>query len=883
MSVFRSNKNSQSYKPEYTGIQGQTSASIIPIPIVWGMTRITGNLIWYGDFTAHKQKQKTGKGGGNQSVSYTYTASIQDGLCEGPIHGVARAWRDQSRYPSYATEPLGFTLALGTYPQAPWGYLTSQHPTEALGYPGTAHLDRANYDLGSTNTLGNLSVEVQGLRYNTAGTAGDADPALVIYDFLLDPHYSVLFPTSQLDQASLLSGPNAPTTGDAAVQTYCQALGLAFSPHLSNQEPGLSILDRWTSMLNVAVVWTGYILKLIPYGDQTITAHGVTYLPDLTIRYNLTDKDYIRQGKDADPLILTRTDLADSMNSRRIEILDRDNQYNPAIVEWKDQSLIDRYGLRPDSTFSAREVCVRSIGSIMVALMGQRKAYIRNTYKTTVSQSFSRLEPMDLITCTDPRWGTFAVRVVEISEIDGSNQLEMTFEEYPRLTSTSPGFSSQVVTNNSQNTAADPGPVNPPIIFEPRSDLSGGVAQVWAAVSGGDGTTYSKYWGGCFVWLSTDGGTTYQQIGQIDTPARQGKLTATLAAYGGANPDTTHTASVDLSMSHSDLVGVTSAEAANAVTLSYVGGELFSYQDATLTSADHYDLGTQLYRGLYGTTPASHAPGTAFARLDDNIFKFDLPKAYIGGSIELKFQSYNIWGQGLEDLSTCTVYTYVPLGTGFGSGTGGVPAIPTGLNGSGGLQANTLIWDLNSESDNVTQFKLYRGTGTSIAFGSCALVATLGGGTQTWTDTGLAPNQTYTYYLVASNLIGDSGHSAAKNLTTSAVGITIVRWQGSLEGQPMPAQELFNISCVGDEHFSAGLPLNILECRVAPTNLVQLPIYLDNAQVGYGQIAAGATTGTWSLVSALSPTAAQNVRFNSPTSVDPTLSGLSWTWNGTRS
>jgi hypothetical protein len=51
--------------------------------------------------------------------------------------------------------------------------------------------------------------------------------------------------------------------------------------------------------------------------------------------------------------------------------------------------------------------------------------------------------------------------------------------------------------------------------------------------------TADPNWGGCYVWLSTDN-VTYQQVGQIDTPARMGKLTGSLASYGGANPDTTH-------------------------------------------------------------------------------------------------------------------------------------------------------------------------------------------------------------------------------------------------------------------------------------------------------------------------------------------------------
>lgn len=58
----------------------QSSAYGLPIPLFWGQTRITGNMIWYGDFKAiaHTTKQSSGgKGGGvtTQNTTYTYTTA----------------------------------------------------------------------------------------------------------------------------------------------------------------------------------------------------------------------------------------------------------------------------------------------------------------------------------------------------------------------------------------------------------------------------------------------------------------------------------------------------------------------------------------------------------------------------------------------------------------------------------------------------------------------------------------------------------------------------------------------------------------------------------------------------------------------------------------
>ncbi|MGQ0446148.1 MAG: phage tail protein [Beijerinckiaceae bacterium] len=173
-------------------------------------------------------------------------------------------------------------------------------------------------------------------------------------------------------------------------------------------------------------------------------------------------------------------------------------------------------------------------------------------------------------------------------------------------------------------------------------------------------------WGGAFVWISTNGAT-YGQIGTVAAPARQGVLTAALAAPPGSNPDNTNTLSVSLIESGGTLAGGTALDAQNGVTLCLVDNELLSYQTAALTGTNAYNL-TTLYRGLHGTKPAAHSNGAPFARIDGAIFKYTLPSAYIGVPLFLKFQSFNIFGRSVEDLSVCTVYTYTPSGAGSPAG-----------------------------------------------------------------------------------------------------------------------------------------------------------------------------------------------------------------------
>jgi hypothetical protein len=649
-------------KPQYTGLATQTSTSNIPVAILMGKSRVAPNIVFQGDFKAHKQKQKAGKGFGGSTVSYTYSGTYQLALGWGPAIAITKVWKDQSKETDYTK--LGFSVQLGTIPQSPWGYMVTAHPSEALGYSGIIMMNVANYDLGSTNTLGQHSFEGEWHLYNTqVGGNGDADCALAIEEFLTNEIYGVPIDLSIL--SNLLSTGAATTTGDDAYQTYCRAIGFGLSPTLISQEAANNVLDRWTKITNTATVWTGYSLKLVPYADETITANGVTYLPNFPIRYTITDKDFLR-ADDEDPITFDRVDPADAYNSVIITIKNRQNEYNDLPVEWRDQGLVDQYGLRSGNSVDCPEVCEPDMAARMVALMGQRVGYVRNTYNFKLPVRYCLLEPMDVLECVDPKLGTFTVIVREITE-DEDDNLTFVAEEY-QSSITQSGITEPAPTSNDPvNTGVTASDVNTPIILQPPPSLTSNAPQIWAAVSGGNpiDTTDDPLWGGCEVWISTDGGTSYKMVGTIDAPARMGKLSAALAAYGGANPDTVHTLKVNFAMSgavFSD--SATPTDAAAGVTVGYIAAEganveeFISYETPTLNSPDVYWF-TNLYRGLNGSVAGAHAINARYARLDtEAIFKYNFPLELMGQTIYVKFVSFNIWNSGYQDISTVTPYSF---------------------------------------------------------------------------------------------------------------------------------------------------------------------------------------------------------------------------------
>ena len=657
MSWFR--QKASSSKPDFTGLQLQTSVNTLPVPIIWGQTKAAANVIWYANF--HTQTHQSGGGGGkgggggnSGSTTYTYTADLMMALCEGPIAGIGTIWKDQS---TYTLAGLGLSFFNGATPQATWGYLASVCPSQALAYQGTAFVCAASYQLGDNANIGNHNFEVVGILAGSGINGIDADPALVVNDFLTNPQYGAGFNPASINATTLFG-----SGGDASLQTYCRALGIAFSPCLTDQEQGSSVLARWLQLTNCAAVWSGGQLKFIPYGDAAMSGNGTSYVPNLTPIYNLTDLDFVDEKGDKDPVQAARVDPFSLPTIQRVECLSRANEYGAVPVEARDQSQIELYGPRVGATIQGHEICDEiNVGPVVAQTILQRQLYVRAHFTFKLSWEYCLLDPMDVVTISDANLGlsNYPVRIVSIEE-DDKGLLTVAAEELTAGVSTPvlyPNAGSSGFKPN-QGVAADP--VNAPLIWEPPPALTGGAAQVWVGASGGSNGVADPNWGGAYVWLSLDN-VTYSLVATITQPLRQGFLTAALPASSGW--DATDTLSVSLAESAGALSGTSQASAQQGATRTLVDGELLAYESATLTATNAYNL-TGLQRGLNGTIGAAHSSGAPFARLDGAVVAVDLPSNYVGQLLYLKFQSFNVFGTGVESLSNCAVYTFTPTGAG---------------------------------------------------------------------------------------------------------------------------------------------------------------------------------------------------------------------------
>lgn len=637
--LFGGNSTISNSEQALGALRVQTSAYGYAVPIVHGKTRITANLIWYGDFVAipHTTTQSSGggggKGGGGTSYSnttYTYQTGAAMALCEGPISSIGTVWASKEQTTLAA---LGLTLFSGSYPQSAWGYLSTYHPTQALSYQGTAYVANGAYQLGSSDSLPNHSFEIDsGMGFS--GSIRDANPKDSCVAFLTNANYGacpVGFPLGDLTQWS----------------NYCIANGIFISPAIQEQKSASEYLRDYAEITNSALVHSEGVLKIIPYGDAVVAGNGVTFTPAITPVYDLTDDDYLEL-----PTVRRKTP-ADAFNRVQIEFLNRANQYNPEPAEAKDQANIEQYGLLPAPVIKAHWICDGAIAQKVAQLKLQRVLYIRNEYEIKVGWKYCLLEPMDVVTITDPLGlSLFQVRVIAIEE-DESGKLDMTFEEFPFGVAQQATYSFQQAGGYNVNYNAPAPSINGHVIFEAPIELCGNALEAWVGVSSSD-----PIWGGCDVHVSSDN-VTYKRLGSIFGGARMGLTSTSLAA--GLDPDSVNTLGVDLTSSKGTLLGGTQDDADSYTTLCYVDGELISYRYATQTAANKYDL-TYLRRGAYNTKNKAHTSGKKFARLDEALLKYGYSKDQIGKVLYFKFPSFNIFGVGKESLASVTAVSYTLVG-----------------------------------------------------------------------------------------------------------------------------------------------------------------------------------------------------------------------------
>jgi hypothetical protein len=835
--------------------------------------------------------------------------------------------------------------------------------------------------LGAANVLSNYTFEMKGL-YSGASSRGDANPADIIADivtsgnsFWVNPGTSLpipvwnhglsltsfappgIFGTVDVNPAysrfagvladepnfwnPIYSG-NGSNVGLNALRNYCQAYGIFISGVLDSQQTAAQLLDTLCEIANCAAVWDGARLNFIPYCEVSQYGFGASYVAPTAAGplFTLSDKHFLGDASNP-PVTLLRTRGNQNYNSLSIQYTDRSNMYNVGNLTVADALDITTQGAMPGTTKSWNWIQDNATASAVGWAQLRRELTVnRVSYKFKLGPAWSLLTPMDLVTIVDPSLPSSPAGAgvpVRITKITEKEDFSLEIEAEPFLYGASvPATPNATLPSGSGifiNQNVDPGVVNTPIIFESIPKLSTS-PQLWFGLSGSN-----PNYGGCEIWLSTDGGNTYNVVGMQSSKNTMGVVySSTLPSQ--ADPDTVDTLNVDLTESLGTLLPFTAAQADAFQSLCYLepGGtvtvngqtltipyELVAYSAATLAAANKYALGTRLRRGVFGTPITSHAIGQKFSFLEDgNIFKLALNPNWIGTTLYFKFTAFNIYGGHEQQLSDPSVvaYTFTPTGAVGWTNTQAYsvtpsPAVYQGKaggwpSGTGG-DTNATTWTDPTKVyfPNVTAHfpqgdanYVARDSGlvvfTSTAGGQQAWVTiqdpTQGGeptGSATltayadlnqtrWNTPGYTRIGTITSVQYASGGGGGTGGGGGSSPGSNPYIITYFEGDGA---SPAGSQVLLRLVVPSDIN-SVTLPQSLTGsaggAKVAPTGSIVITIKQNGTSIGSLNIAASATTMTFTFSAAVTLNPGDILDFVMQASPDSTLAGVFWSVAGTR-
>ena len=621
--LFSRGRNTTNRADMIADFQINTASYGEVVPEILGTTRVSGNIIDYEDFTAHEHKSttRTGKGGGSKhtEITYTYTVAAAIGLCEGPIKGIGKVWRDKEVY-QYPNEKIELTLFKGDYGQTPWPYMLSKHPDKALPYSGLAYMAGV-VDLGDRGSLPQYNFEIQGKLLET-GDGVDVNPA----DYIVHVLQSV--------------GADVVIDGIDNFRAYCKAADILIStPPNQKSAKAQQVINDIAEITNSLVFWSTDRLKIVPLADKPIG----DWTPANQIQYDLTADDFIG-GSDGQLILYKRKDSSEAYNEATVEFINRANSYEKETVSFEVVADVQRNGLKPASKKTAHYLYTKARAQYYAEQLAMKRLYAKTQYTFRLDWAFCALEVGDLVTLTDKSC-QLDHQIVVITSVNeaADGQLELTAEGKPAGTYAPAKYNVHENERPFVDYNQEAPSVNDVAIFQTVGDVGGN--QIFVGVNAPSG------WGGCSVWLS-DNDQTYQRIGNISQQARMGRTKYGFAQNGNF---------CNVVINQGVLKSGTHIDAERGNTLCWVNGEALSYENVEVHPNNWFTL-QGLVRGQYGTNAINHSADERFVRVDEALFRYPYRKEDIGKTIYLKFTSMNLFGsneQGLDEVQSYQ-YTIVP-------------------------------------------------------------------------------------------------------------------------------------------------------------------------------------------------------------------------------
>lgn len=392
-----------------------------PLPVVYGRARVRGQLVFFQNRTAADIYYRDGSGIFQvlRGVAGGEAAAVAYAICEAPVSGVLTIWKDLQD--QYDQANLGYLGAVGTAIEfvtgstAPaWSFWNSSTgtvaPLSGAAMNWTAYMRCAALSLNE-GKVPKLEFLVHGRCCQPYEVPywGDAHPADVIVDLMSDPRIGLGLSASMVDVDS------------AGYRAWCTAMGFFVSRAISSQENISDLLESLMEETHATAVWSGGRLRVVPKGAFATGSYAPPMASVLIDENELIFKD----GED--PITVSRTPLADVYNCFPVTMPDAANGYESSTYELVDQGHASKYGLRRADAKSLTWITSARSALKLSSLWAQESIYIRNKYTFTVGPRWAALEPTDLVSLSEAKFGLsqVLVRIASIEDQeDGARKIE---------------------------------------------------------------------------------------------------------------------------------------------------------------------------------------------------------------------------------------------------------------------------------------------------------------------------------------------------------------------------------------------------------------------------------------------------------------------------
>lgn len=437
-----------------------------PIPIVYGTMRVGGNQVYVN-----------ATGNSNENLHIVQTIS------EGEIDSIVTLHGDDKNVTAFG-DRFVYEFFNGAADQAVCASLQAADPTWNDPLRNTAYIyAKLIYEPSLYISLPVLTATVKGIKVydpRTSATAWSNNPALCIYDFMLNARYGLGIDPAFIDEPSVEDFAN-----------WCDTMGYECNCVIDSRESGLDIVGKLLASCRGFLVYTDgkFYLRAFDYDSPVM---------DLT-------EDDIK----AESFSFTLPGIQDLPNSVRAKFINSANKYVLEDLVVNDTASIGLDG-------ETREKVIELIGvdnyeqAYKIALYQLERARLNRIHSFACGPKAIPLEPGDMIrvTHTLPGWTQKVCRVLETQLLENSEVYLEVVEEDEALYDDEINVATHgnYVTNLPDPLAIPPPPSNVSFLEESYSIKDNTFSRLkisWTPPANYPFLDYVE------VWVSRDGGTSY--------------------------------------------------------------------------------------------------------------------------------------------------------------------------------------------------------------------------------------------------------------------------------------------------------------------------------------------------------------------------------------